>query len=118
MRVMPVMSAATADRMTTEVIGGNARAAGQTVCAPALLYGCSPNEKAPAEAGACHIRFCRRFLLALAEQVEQEREHVDEVQVERERARDGRLLRHVSRHRAIQILALQALCIPRRQAGE
>src|SRR6267378_5385549 len=58
--------------------------------------------------------------VALAEQLEQQREQVDEVQVQRQRTGNGGALRHVTALRgiAVDVVVLQPLGIPGGEARE
>src|SRR6266567_3885960 len=58
--------------------------------------------------------------VALAEQLQQQREQVDEVQVQRQRTGNGRALRHVTTLRgiAVDVIVLQSLGIPGGEARE
>src|ERR1700676_2610722 len=58
--------------------------------------------------------------VALAEQLQQQREQVDEVQIERQRAGDRSPLRHITALRgvAVDVIVLQPLGIPGGEAGK
>src|ERR1017187_6325863 len=58
--------------------------------------------------------------VALAEQLQQEREQVDEVQIERKRAGDGRTLCNIATLRgiAVDVIILQPLRVISGEAGE
>src|SRR4051794_15500986 len=83
-------------------------------------YFCPTQKKSPgAEAGASILLPCQPSV-ALAEQLQQQREQVDEVQVERECARNRRTLGNVTALRgiAVDVVVLQPLGIPGGEARE
>src|SRR5690349_10818973 len=65
------------------------------------------NEAAPVLPGPQRLKIVNllallaRLLLAAAQQVQQHREQVEEVEIERQRAHDGGAFQHVAFHRAV-----------------
>src|SRR4051794_23874537 len=70
--------------------------------------------KAPAAWPGLEFLAGASSLVALSQELQQQREQVDEVEVERERAADGRPLRYVTALRgiAVDVVVLQPLRIP------
>ena len=59
-----------------------------------------------------------RLFVAAAHELEQEREQVEEVEVELQRAHDGGALEHVALHGAVNVFALEPLGVPCSQSGK
>src|SRR6266849_5203719 len=100
-------SAATVGLISSEDIAGD--------------YFCLSQKKSPGrEAGARIIPRKRQRSVALTEQLQQQREQVDEVQVKRQRAGNRRTLRYVTALRgiAVDVIVLQPLGIPGGEAGK
>src|SRR6478735_8561453 len=79
-----------------------------------------PKTKAPARWPGLGAFSSLRRSVALSEELQEQREQVDEVQVERQRAGDRRAFRHVTAGRgvAVDVLVLQPLGIPGGEARE
>src|SRR5258706_1296956 len=87
---------------------------------PPRLF-CWSKKKSPGrQAGALNSPAKLQRSVALTEQLQEQREQVDEVQIERQRAGDCRTLRHVTTLRgiAVDVIVLQPLRIPGADARE
>src|ERR1700730_14131169 len=78
----------------------------------------TPDPKDRTLTGRFDGRVGLRSLVPLTKQLKQQRENVDEVQLEGECAQNRRALRRLAIHSAMQILALEPLRVPGGKSGE